>query len=40
MFFQAISRTGAVIDEGILTTRETGTADATRPPVLPLLRSP
>lgn len=28
MFFQVVSRTGAVVDEGILTTRET--AEATR----------
>ena len=38
MFFQVISRTGAAVDEGILTTRET--ADATSASVLPLVRSP
>jgi predicted phosphodiesterase len=38
MFFQAISRTGAVIDEGIITTREA--AEPTRASVLPLVRSP
>jgi predicted phosphodiesterase len=38
MFFQVISRTGAVVDEGIITTRET--AEATRASVLPLGRSP
>src|SRR5688572_3660826 len=38
MFFLAISRTGAVIDEGILTNRET--AEATPASVLPLVRSP
>lgn len=38
MFFQVISRTGSVVDEGILTTRET--ADATAASVLPLVRSP
>ena len=40
MFFQAISRTGTVIDEGILTTRETAEAEATRAGVLPLVGSP
>jgi predicted phosphodiesterase len=38
MFFQTISRTGAVVDEGIITTRET--ADATTASVMPLVRSP
>jgi predicted phosphodiesterase len=38
MFFQAISRTGSVVDEGIITTRET--ADATTASVMPLVRSP
>jgi hypothetical protein len=38
MFFQPISRTGAVIDEGIITTREA--AEPTRASALPLVRSP
>lgn len=38
MYFQAISRTGVVIDEGIISTRET--AERTRASVLPLMRSP
>jgi predicted phosphodiesterase len=38
MFFQAISRTGVVVDEGIITTREA--AEPTRASVLPLGRSP
>jgi predicted phosphodiesterase len=38
MFFQAISRTGAVVDEGIITTREA--AEPTRASVLPLVRTP
>ena len=38
MFFQTISRTGAVVDEGILSNR--GAAELTHPSVLPLLRTP
>jgi predicted phosphodiesterase len=38
MFFQAISRTGTVVDEGIITTREA--AEPTRASVLPLVRAP
>ena len=38
LFFQAISRTGRPIDEGIITTREA--AEPTRAEVLPLVRSP
>lgn len=38
MFFQVVSRGGAVVDEGILTNRET--ADATQAAVMPLVRSP
>lgn len=38
MFFQAISRTGTVIDEGIIPSRET--VEATRAEVLPLVGSP
>jgi predicted phosphodiesterase len=38
MFFQTISRTGAVVDEGILSNR--GATELTHPSVLPLLRTP
>jgi predicted phosphodiesterase len=38
MYFQAISRTGVVVDEGIITTREA--VEPTRASVLPLVRSP
>jgi predicted phosphodiesterase len=38
MYFQAITRTGVVIDEGIISTREA--AERTRASVLPLVRSP
>ncbi|HZO20459.1 MAG TPA: metallophosphoesterase [Gemmatimonadaceae bacterium] len=38
MFFQVVSRGGAVVDEGIITNRET--ADATQAAVMPLVRSP
>jgi predicted phosphodiesterase len=38
MFFQVISRTGIVVDEGIITTREA--AEPTRASVLPLVRLP
>ena len=38
MFFQVVSRGGAVVDEGILSNRET--ADATQAAVMPLVRAP
>ncbi|MDQ4080798.1 MAG: metallophosphoesterase, partial [Gemmatimonadota bacterium] len=38
MFFQVVSRTGTVVDEGIITTREA--AEPTQAAVMPLLRSP
>ena len=38
MFFQVVSRGGAVVDEGIITNRER--ADATQAAVMPLVRSP